>query len=583
MFKTIAFTIIFFLQFKTIYCQKTFESKLATIDEMPDDSAALESLTVLQNTKLPVKSQLNINHRLITRANSLQLYTLAMSVGNESILLANKNNFDSLEAVFHKLIGVSNYYMDQKKISIPYFEKALAIADKNNFWELSASCHNNIGAALADVQKYALSEPHLLRSIAIMTEHGKGNSNAVLRTYRVLARVYSQDKKPEKGEALYLSLIEKGRANKDTSFMYDNMIFYSELLADRGEVEKAVKMSGEVLVFRRKRNNFHELENVMEMHAGNLRLTGRYKESAELLQESNYLMRTNFKKDLEKEISEMEVKYKIEQIRQENEIAEVNAKKQKQVYLFSIVGIILLSGSGFYLWSQRKKANHLTELSEIEKLRFKDVIEAEEKERSRIAQELHDGLGQLLSTARLNVALLEDSVTAEDKPNVERSLKIIDDACVEVRSISHNMMPSALIRLGLIPAINELVNNVNSAKGIKIDFTSNVETSLNKSLDITIYRVVQEILNNMIRHAKADHINISIERIDDNLKISMQDNGIGFNPDELKENKGIGWKNIFSRVSMLDGDIKLESELQKGTLVFINLKLSRWDANAKNG
>ncbi len=77
----------------------------------------------------------------------------------------------------------------------------------------------------------------------------------------------------------------------------------------------------------------------------------------------------------------------------------------------------------------------------------------------------------------------------------------------------------------------------------------------------------------MIRHAKANHINMSIEKSDDNLKITMQDNGIGFNPEELKNSKGIGWKNIFSRVSMLDGDIKLESELQKGTIVFINLKL----------
>jgi len=201
------------------------------------------------------------------------------------------------------------------------------------------------------------------------------------------------------------------------------------------------------------------------------------------------------------------------------------------------------------------------------------VIEAEEKERSRIAQELHDGLGQLLSTARLNVAGLEDAVNKEDQPSLERSLKIIDEACVEVRNISHNMMPSALIRLGLIPAINELVNNVNSAKGIKINFTTNVNVSLGKSMDITIYRVVQEILNNMIKHAKANLISMSIEKNNTDLTITMKDNGIGFDTEELKKSEGMGWKNIFSRVSMLDGSIKLESELQKGTEVYINLKL----------
>lgn len=179
----------------------------------------------------------------------------------------------------------------------------------------------------------------------------------------------------------------------------------------------------------------------------------------------------------------------------------------------------------------------------------------------------------MLSTARLNVAGLEDSVLAENKPDLDRALKIIDDACVEVRSISHNMMPSALIRLGLIPAINELVNNINATKALKIDFTNNVDASVGKSLDITIYRVVQEVLNNMIKHAKADHISMSILKIAGELEIIMKDNGIGFDTNMLKESKGMGWKNIFSRVSMLDGNIKLESEPKKGTMIYIKLKL----------
>ncbi len=273
----------------------------------------------------------------------------------------------------------------------------------------------------------------------------------------------------------------------------------------------------------------------------------------------------------EKENLALTKKTEVQQLIIENE----NQKRKNQLTLsITLIGLIVaIFLFVYYRKKQIQKTLHVAALAEADKLRFKEVIEAEEKERSRIAQELHDGLGQLLSTARLNVASLEDAVTEVDKPDLERSLKIIDEACVEVRNISHNMMPSALIRLGLIPAVTELVNNVNSAKGIKVDFENNVDSSLGQSLDITIYRVIQEILNNMIKHAKANHINISIKKNDDDLAIIMTDNGIGFNTDELKKGKGLGWKNIFSRVSMLEGSIQLESELQKGTMVFINLKL----------
>ncbi|MBP7810041.1 MAG: sensor histidine kinase [Bacteroidia bacterium] len=585
MFRIIIYILVFVFQLNgLLYSQKDIQTQLKNIDAISNDSLAFETLqTALQNKSLTIKQQLNFKFRIVSRAYYLRKYSIAIETANACAPIAARNGLDSLEAVFYKFIGVTNYLMDRKRDAVPYYEKALKIAHENDLWELEASCYNNIGGTLCDVQEYIKAEPYLLKAISIMTLKGQENSPLTLRSYRVLARLFQESGREEKAEPLYLKLIEKGKVLKDTAFICNNLIFYSELLAKRGEVEKAIEMSKQVLAFRRKQKDLHDLINALNIHKYNLVKGGQYKEAYDLGDEETYLMRNIFKKDLEKEISEVEVKYKTAQIQQEKELAELKTKKQKQIYLFSFLGVFVLAGSGFYVWSQRKKAKHLTELAEIEKSRFKDVIDAEEKERSRIAQELHDGLGQLLSTARLNVAGLEDAVSAEDKAGVERSLKIIDDACVEVRSISHNMMPSALIRLGLIPAINELVNNVNLAKGIKIDFTTNVEDSFGKSLDITIYRVVQEILNNMIRHAKANHINMSIEKSDDNLKITMQDNGIGFNPEELKNSKGIGWKNIFSRVSMLDGDIKLESELQKGTIVFINLKLSRRGANAKNG
>ncbi len=117
-------------------------------------------------------------------------------------------------------------------------------------------------------------------------------------------------------------------------------------------------------------------------------------------------MRKVFTGNLEEQVSDAEVKYKTAKIVQEKEIAEIKAKKQSQIYLAVFGGILILVVFGMYAWIQRRnhrqKTMHLAELAMLEKIRFKEVIEAEEKERSRIARELHDGLGQLLSTARLD-------------------------------------------------------------------------------------------------------------------------------------------------------------------------------------
>lgn len=569
---------IFFFPFVLSAQDKTISKQLNHIDSIKNDSLAIRSLELIaQNKKLTVQLQLELNRRIISRANALQKYDKAIAIGNKSLVMASKNKLDSLEAVFNKYLGISYYYMDQKRTSVPYFEKAIVLAQKNNLWELEANCNNNIGGALTDIQEYKLAEPYLLKSISMMKSHGNDNTPTTLNTYRVLARFYSESGKPEKAEELYLSLIKKSKEILDTALLSDNLLFYSEILTRRGEFDKAVNMSSEALELIRKRKKHHELQGALTIHALNLSKAGKYKEAYDLIEESKLLMRNTFSKDLEKQVSEVEVKYNTAQLKQEKEIAEIKAKEQQRIYLFSMAVLVILAGSGIYIWNQRKNNKQkiilAAELAEAEKQRFKEVIETEEKERSRIAQELHDGLGQLLSTARLNVAGLEDAVDEEDQPDLERSLKIIDEACMEIRHISHNMMPSALIRLGLIPAITELVHNINSAKGIKINFTTNLNTSLGTSIDITIYRVIQEILNNMIKHAKADLIIMNIEKKEANLAIMMKDNGIGFDTKELKKSKGMGWKNIFSRVSMLNGSIKLESELQKGTEIYINLKL----------
>ncbi len=237
----------------------------------------------------------------------------------------------------------------------------------------------------------------------------------------------------------------------------------------------------------------------------------------------------------------------------------------------SILFFIIIIFITIRYFTAKKYKLELREVQIEQSSRLKAIIETEEKERKRIARELHDGLGQMLSTARLTVSGLEESENEEDKSRIRKSLKIIDAACEEVRHISHNMMPGALIQMGLIPALDDLVETINASGQLEVDFNTNIKEPIGESVEIAIYRIVQEVCNNIIKHAKAKNIGITIFKNIQIIDIEIKDNGIGFSTELIDKSMGIGWKNIYSRISSLNGTIKVDSVINKGTTIKIQI------------
>lgn len=212
----------------------------------------------------------------------------------------------------------------------------------------------------------------------------------------------------------------------------------------------------------------------------------------------------------------------------------------------------------------------LQKINEQQRDSFRVVMEATEKERKRVAEDLHDGLGQLLSTAKLNLTAIETNDNTEEHKNLNTSIAILDEACQEVRHISHNMMPSTLIRLGLVSAIKEQARKINESGKVLVSFSVlGFENRMDESREIAIYRVIQELLNNAIRYANATDIDIKLEQLADGYLFSIKDNGKGFDPKVLEKVKGIGWRNIRSRVDLLQGNIDLKTAPGKGTVLNI--------------
>jgi signal transduction histidine kinase len=288
------------------------------------------------------------------------------------------------------------------------------------------------------------------------------------------------------------------------------------------------------------------------------------------LQDSIFTIQTSEKAARYRELYETEKKEK------ENALKDLQlkdeAKRRKTLTITFIAGLILLSSIFYLLYNRYKlKKKNETEkrLAEEQLLRFKSVIEAEENERERIARELHDGVGHLLSSARLNVSAIEN-VSEENTELVYHSAKIIDEALQETRSLSHNLMPAALLEVGFAAALNQISRKINQSGKVEVMIKNEQEIPfMEKSKATALYRIVQEILNNMLKHSGADAITLSFLTKENKTEMLIVDNGKGFDVNGIKNSSGIGWKNIYSRVEMISGNITVNSTPGKGTTIIV--------------
>ena len=254
---------------------------------------------------------------------------------------------------------------------------------------------------------------------------------------------------------------------------------------------------------------------------------------------------------------------------------------QRNAYFFIGLGIITIALFLFifFRYKARKEkiitAQKIRQLEEEKKLlaaRF--LVEGQEEERKRIAQELHDGLGVLLSATRMQFSAIRDK-SPENKALIEKASKFLEQASGDVRKISHNMMPGLLTKLGLYEALEDLFDNLADTRGLNAQIEINVSKErLPENQEIMLYRIIQEIVNNTLKHADAKRIELQINVRQGWLDIRYSDDGKGFDVEEKQEQKTLGLQNILSRVKFLNGSVSIESSPDKGTIYKINIPVA---------
>ncbi|MBK7869195.1 MAG: sensor histidine kinase [Saprospiraceae bacterium] len=200
------------------------------------------------------------------------------------------------------------------------------------------------------------------------------------------------------------------------------------------------------------------------------------------------------------------------------------------------------------------------------------MLRGQEEERGRLARDLHDGLGGMLSGVRqtLNAMKGNQIITEESARSFNRALEMLDTSIGELRRVARNMMPEALLKFGLKDAVQDFCDTLNESRTIQVQYQAfGLENRLPEAEEIIVFRIVQELLNNVIKHAGAHQALVQLLRDDERFHITVEDNGKGFDLVALEKAPGIGWLNIRSRVDYLGGTLDLRSNPGQGTTVEI--------------
>ncbi|MGZ3865844.1 MAG: tetratricopeptide repeat-containing sensor histidine kinase [Bacteroidia bacterium] len=482
--------------------------------------------------------------------------------------------------------NIANVYQQQHNfdLAVTNLRKALSIAKKINKKKTLGNVFNTLGILYAENQRLDSAEYFFVQSTKIREEL---NDNTVICwNYNNLGGLYVLLKKPEKAIYYLEKALDKFKAIENYDGQSSAANNLAELYMNMNDQKKALyyySYSRQLYSLTNNPDNLENLYNNLSVYydkIGDIHTAFKYSDSLIVLKDSLYGKR------LTSSLAEMQVKFDVEkknlEIAMQKDELEIKDKKNKlkNIILISVIVtsvlIILMIGLLFQRSKLKQKQLLDAELLKQQEIRSKAVLEAEEKERVRIARELHDGIGQQLSAARLNVAGLQTALkinSEEERTLLQNAVELLDDSVKEVRTVSHSMMPNALIKSGLVSAVREFIHRISAAGNLKVNLEIvGLTERLEQTTETVLFRVLQELVNNIIKHANASEISIQLVKHEAELSIVVEDNGKGFNVSKtLNEAGGIGLKNIQSRINFLNGNVFFDSFPGKGTTVTIEL------------
>ncbi len=576
-----------------------------------------DSLRAVIHSKRPYEEQINASLKLLETF-ELKNFDSAIIEGNKALLLARKNTDSISVAEIKRHIGVANYFSGKYDIAATNYYESVAILEKADDKKKLAPVYNELGKLYRKTRDLDKAMENYEKAFAIfkqlndstgismiLNESGvvyeykadykealnrytaslnlaelRGDSLSVSYAVSNIAGIYVIEKKYTEAEKNLLRALNIRRILKDSFAM---ALTYSDLgvaMNGKGDYGKATtylllsnKMAEALQYVELQSNNYTELASVAQRE-------GNYQEAYEYYLKRSYLRDSLYAMEKTKQIAELNTKY--ESAKKEQQIQQQHNRIRMQNFLFiGIGGLVLLTGllinSQYRRNKLRREAQMKTELMRQQEMAVKAVIEAEENERQRIAKDLHDGVGQMMSAAKMNLSAFESEVkfaNEEQKQSLEKVIQLVDESCKEVRTVSHIMMPNALLKKNLAAAIRDFVDKLNNRILQAHVHTEGLDERMDSNIETVLYRVVQECVHNAIKHAGATTLDISLIRDKDGISGTIEDNGKGFDVADKENFEGIGLKNITTRIEYLKGTVDFDSAPGRGTVVAFHVPLT---------
>jgi two-component system, NarL family, sensor kinase len=565
---------------------------LNTIGIVYDVIGDYDSALYYYNSSLSVSKSIDSKKQIANTLNNIGLVEWNKGEYDKALknYLSSLNIFESLgnkKGQANTLSNIGLIYFDLKKFtqSLEYHLQALKIREEiKDDYGVGVSL-TNLGMTYSELKDNDRSLDYFKRSISAKEKSGDLYGLAI--SLNNIGIIYTETNKNDEALKYHLRALPI-RIKLDDK--YGLITTYNNIAGVYGKQNKfreALEYSMKALPLAEELKSGSKLRKVYRdisygyKKLGQSDLALSYYEKYSLLNDSLY------SEEGAKKLAELQTKYESEKKDLELSKKGVEIERSKleitqQITQRNILlaAFLILSFIAFLLYNRYKlkQKNILQEeRSQQQELRTKAIIEAEENERARIARELHDGIGQQLSAVKLNLSNMQSMAGKKDPQQakiLENILEIVDDSVKEVRSVSHSMMPNALLKSGLGTAVREFLNRINNSGKIKIELeVSGLNERLENTVENILFRVIQESVNNIIKHSRASVVNIQLIRYEDELSLMIQDNGVGFDPD--KEVEGIGLKNIRSRIEFINGTVHFDSAQGKGTTITVEIPLPK--------
>jgi len=513
-------------------------------------------------------------------------FPAAMKMSTDGLELAEKENNIQLRAHYKNLLGF--IYLRQGNLSHArkqyeaYKKDAEAISDSLKIMDAQ------IGIAEVLLGEKKPDEAILLLSQANAFFVSRLNQTSLpARTEKVPYSLFAMAKAfREKGEyRKAYDLCLKGFSYSDLFLFndYDLVNFYlitGSILEKLNRIQEAIEVYNLGIRLSLK---IHHAENIRDGYGALSRIFAHqkrydsayhYEQLFEMMKDSLVNVRT--RSEIQRINAQYDISKKDQELDQQQQLHEAELNQQAFLRNSILIGVLALTIIAWLVYNRhRLKEKHRTQeqLSSQRAELLSNFIHAQNTERNRLARDIHDQVGTLLSAAKLKLSEMEETLPPTDKARMSTTLETLDLAADSLRSISHNLVPASLSRLGLIVALEHFFSGLRKNASVSIQYSfHNFNGRLNENIEINLYPIVLELTNNVLKHASAKTIVVQLVKYSDRINVTIEDDGIGFSYEKAKEKSmGLGLASVESRVEILKGNFHIDSVEGRGTIAMLDI------------